>query len=152
MWYKVIKSKFVLHPNQWDSKVVEYRTHRSPWKAMSSLYGEFYQMVSFKVGNGNKVRFWEDIWLGENSLEVLFPSLLRLSISKSQPISKFWINLVLLWVLLQVRIFTFRVICRTERFVSCNSYSKAWKGSICARLLKIEEIGWLIHRVLSRAS
>ena len=47
-------------------------------------------MVSFKVCNGNKVRFWEDIWLGDNSLEVLFPSLFRLSNFKSQPSSEFF--------------------------------------------------------------
>ena len=46
-------------------------------------------MVSFKVSNGNKVRFWEDRWDGENSLEVLFPSLFRLSTLNSQPISDF---------------------------------------------------------------
>ena len=47
-------------------------------------------MVSFKVGNKNKVRFWEDNWLGENSLEALFPSLFRISSHKSRPISDFW--------------------------------------------------------------
>ena len=65
-------------------------TYRSPWKAISSLYGKFYQILSFKVGNGNKVRFWEDIWLGKNSLEVLFPSLFRLSILKSRSILEFF--------------------------------------------------------------
>ena len=89
LWYKVIKSKFGLHPNQWDSRVVERGTFRNPWKAISSLYGEFLQMVSFKVGNGNNVRFWEDKWLGKKPLEELFPSLFRLSSSKSRPISDF---------------------------------------------------------------
>ena len=52
--------------------------------------GEFYQNISFKVGNGNEVRFWEDNWVGKNSLEVLFPSLFRISSLKSRPISEFW--------------------------------------------------------------
>ena len=67
--------------------MVERGTFRSPWKAISSLYGEFYQMVSYKVGNGNKMRFWEDIWWGKNMLEELFPSLFRFSSFKSRPIS-----------------------------------------------------------------
>ena len=46
-------------------------------------------MVSFKVGNGNAERFWEDKWLGENTLKELFPSLFRLSDLKSKPISAF---------------------------------------------------------------
>ena len=63
-------------------------TFRSPWKA-SSLYVEFHQLVSFKVGNGNKVRFWEDIWVSENSLEAMVPSLFKLSTLKSRPILEF---------------------------------------------------------------
>ena len=46
-------------------------------------------MVSFKVGNGKKVRFWEDKWLGNNTLQELHPSLFRLSVLKSKPISDF---------------------------------------------------------------
>ena len=88
-WYKVIKSKFGIHPNHWDSKVVKRGTFRSPWKAISFLYGEFHQMVSFKIGNRNKVRFWEDRWADENTLKGLFPSLFRLSTFSSQPISDF---------------------------------------------------------------
>ena len=74
LWYKVIKSKFGIHPNQWDSRVVDRGTFRSPWKAISSIYGEFFQLVSFKVGNNNKIRFWEDKWLGDYTLKELFPS------------------------------------------------------------------------------
>ena len=90
LWHKVIKSIFGLHPNLWDTRVDDKRTFRSPWKAISSLYNEFHQLVSFKVGNGSKVRFWEDDWVGETSLEALFPSLFRLSSLKSRPISEFY--------------------------------------------------------------
>ena len=89
LWFKVIKSIYGLHPNQWDSNVGALGTFRSPWKGISCLYGEFHQMVSFKVGNGNRVRFWEDIWLGENSFQSLYPSLFRISTLKSCPISHF---------------------------------------------------------------
>ena len=54
-------------------------TFRSLWKAISSLYEDFYQRVSFKVGKGDKVRFWEDRWEGEDTFKRLFPSLFRLS-------------------------------------------------------------------------
>ena len=45
LWHKVIKSKFGLHPNLWDTKVDYKGTLRSPWKAISSLYAEFNQLV-----------------------------------------------------------------------------------------------------------
>ena len=90
LWYKVIKSKFSLHSNQWDSNVVERGAFRSPWKAISSLYGEFHQKLAFKIGNGNRIRFWEDIWVDKNSLQLLFPSLFRISSLKARPIPDFW--------------------------------------------------------------
>ena len=62
---------------------------RSPWKAISSMYGDFRQMVSFKVGKGDKVRFWEDKWDGEDTFKRLFPSLFRLSTFASRPIVDF---------------------------------------------------------------
>ena len=81
--------------------MVDRGTFRSTWKAISSLYEDFHRMVSFKVGKGNKVRFWEDKWAGDkvrfwedkwagdNTFKRLFPSLFRLSTFNSRPISDF---------------------------------------------------------------
>ena len=52
-------------------------------------HGDFHQMVSFKVGKGDKVRFWEDRWDGEDTFERLFPSLFRLFTFTSRPIAGF---------------------------------------------------------------
>ena len=41
LWYAVIKSKYGLHDNQWDSGINHLVTYRNPWKFISSLYGEF---------------------------------------------------------------------------------------------------------------
>ncbi|PON41703.1 hypothetical protein PanWU01x14_287660 [Parasponia andersonii] len=38
LWYKVIKSKYGLQQNNWDSKMAHRTTHRSPWKFISSQY------------------------------------------------------------------------------------------------------------------
>ena len=86
LWYKVIKSKFGMSPNKWDSNMVDRGTFRSTWKAISSLYEDFHRMVSFKVGKGEKVRFWEDKLAGDNKLKRLFPSLFKLSTFNSRPI------------------------------------------------------------------
>ena len=128
LWYRVIKSKFGLHSNQWDSRVMGRGTFRSPWKVISSLYKEFSQLVSFKVGNGNTVRFWKDKWLGENSLKELFPSLFRLSDLKSQPISAFLevpriqVEGTTSWN------FHFPSTCSTGKSNNCKSYFTVWKG------------------------
>lgn len=36
LWYKVIKSKYDLHPNKWDSKIAERTKFRNPWKLFLS--------------------------------------------------------------------------------------------------------------------
>jgi hypothetical protein len=36
---------------------------------------EFFARGSFKLGDGKKTRFWEDVWLGEKSLAQQYPTL-----------------------------------------------------------------------------
>ena len=60
IWTRVITSKFGVHLNRWEAGVVSRSTYRSPWKYISSLYDEFRHFVSLKVGNGRRIRFWED--------------------------------------------------------------------------------------------
>ena len=57
LWYAVIKSKYGLNKNQWDSGINHMSTYRNLWKFISSLYEQFHSLVAFKVGNGTKVRF-----------------------------------------------------------------------------------------------
>ena len=64
-------------------------TSRSLGKAISSVYGDFLHRMSFKVGNEGKIRFWEDTWVGDESLADTFPSLYRLSYFKHSFISDF---------------------------------------------------------------
>ncbi|PON49469.1 hypothetical protein PanWU01x14_229850 [Parasponia andersonii] len=65
-------------------------TFRSPWKAISSLYGEFFHRVKFQVGSGARKRFWEDLRVGDGTLKEAFPSFYRLSSFKNKPISEFY--------------------------------------------------------------
>jgi hypothetical protein len=39
---------------------------------------EFFDMGSFIIGNGKKIRFEEDIWLGDQSLSAQYPSLFNI--------------------------------------------------------------------------
>ena len=89
LWYSVIKSKYGLNENQWDSGINHLGTHRNPWKYISSLYGEFHSLVAFKVGNGTKLRFWEDVWRGGTAFKFRFPTLYRLSSKHNGSIANF---------------------------------------------------------------
>ena len=92
LWAKIIKSKFGLHENKWDSCLARRSTSRSPWKFISSLYEDYGHMVSFKVGNGRRIRFWEDVWWGEEAFYVRFPNLYRLSLAQNCNIAELFIH------------------------------------------------------------
>ena len=68
-WCSIIKSKYGLHKNGWDSNVVVKGSYRNPWKAISYDIVNFLPFIQLKVGNGVKIRFWEDVWVGSIALE-----------------------------------------------------------------------------------
>ena len=40
-----------------------------------SLFSRFKENISLKVGDGHKILFWRDKWIGEDSLMSVFPRL-----------------------------------------------------------------------------
>ena len=52
------------------------------WKAIWNGWKEFNNRVVFRVGNGRRVRFWNDRWCGEDPLAVAFPELFLIAIDK----------------------------------------------------------------------
>lgn len=50
---------------------------------MSSTGGKvFMKVVGFRVGEGNRVRFWSDDWLSVDPLYLAFPLLFRVAASR----------------------------------------------------------------------
>ena len=83
IWAKVIISKFGVHSNRWDAVAASRCTYRSPWKYISSLYEEFRHWVGFKVGNGSRIRFWEDVWCDGVAFSTRFADLYRISSARN---------------------------------------------------------------------
>ena len=48
---------------------------------------DFSKFTRFMVGYGERIRFWEDLWLGDQPLGVRYPRLLRVVMDKNIPIS-----------------------------------------------------------------
>ena len=44
----------------------------------------------FSLGDGKRIRFWDDVWCGENPLSVTFPSLYLLVESKGAMVAEVW--------------------------------------------------------------
>ena len=87
LWYKVIGSIYGTHPNGWDANMVVRWSHRCPWKAIAQVFQEFSPFVRLVVGNGERIRFWEDLWWGNQSLCSQFADLYRVISVKNLTVS-----------------------------------------------------------------
>ncbi|WKA00162.1 hypothetical protein VitviT2T_018548 [Vitis vinifera] len=87
LWHKVILSIYRSHSNEWDANTIVRWSHRCPWKAIAQVFQEFSKFTRFVVGNGNRIRFWEDLWWGDQSLGSQYPKLFRVVTDKNIPIS-----------------------------------------------------------------
>ncbi|KAM7481515.1 hypothetical protein LguiB_006098 [Lonicera macranthoides] len=79
LWHKIIKSKYGLSDNSWDSTKIRRGTYRNPWKAIVQGFENFRKNIRYKVGNGSKVSFWSDLWLGNETMQARFPALFRVT-------------------------------------------------------------------------
>ena len=50
--------------------------------------GWFHQQVVSKVGRGDKVRFWEEVWASNSSFKTLFPRLYSISLNQGQKVEE----------------------------------------------------------------
>ncbi|RVW26926.1 putative ribonuclease H protein [Vitis vinifera] len=87
LWHKVIASIYRTHPNGWDANMVVRWSHRCPWKAIAQVFQEFSPFVRLVVGNGERIRFWKDLWWGNQTLCSQFADLYRVISVKNLTVS-----------------------------------------------------------------
>ena len=75
----VISSKYGYQTNGWDANQAQLFSSRNPWRDISAQMNSFAPCFKLMVGNGQKVRFWEDVWLQDRPFSLTFPRLYRLS-------------------------------------------------------------------------
>jgi len=44
--------------------------------------------IGWKLGCGDKIKFWEDVWIGNCNLKTLFPRLYSLSLNQGQKVEE----------------------------------------------------------------
>lgn len=75
-WKHVIFSKYDIHGDGWQ--VHEPTPQYSAlWKGILTSKDMFFKQIRFRVGKGDKIFFWTDLWVGEVPLAVTFPELFR---------------------------------------------------------------------------
>jgi hypothetical protein len=66
VWQELLYNKYLR--NKSLSQVIAKPTDSPFWKGLMGVKDDFFSRGYFKVGNGKKTRFWEDVWLGEQPL------------------------------------------------------------------------------------
>ena len=87
LWHQVILSIYGTHSNGWDANTIVRWSHRCPWKAIAQVFQDFSKYTRFVVRDGERIRFWEDLWWGDQSLGFQYPRLFRVVTDKNIPIS-----------------------------------------------------------------
>ncbi|GKV01533.1 hypothetical protein SLEP1_g14082 [Rubroshorea leprosula] len=100
--YKVIRGKYGSSGGNWLNWIEEGNQKGSLWwrdvcrldYSCTNRVGWLLDGFKLKLGEGNSVKFWEDVWIGDESLANKFPRLLLNSLGRAKSISQmgFWSN------------------------------------------------------------
>ena len=74
-WKDVISIKYLVEEGGWYTKTTRGNYGLGPWKDISKEIGLMKLNCVFSIGDGSRVRFWEDTWCGESPLCDIFPNL-----------------------------------------------------------------------------
>ncbi|RVW53000.1 Suppressor of mec-8 and unc-52 protein-like 1 [Vitis vinifera] len=90
LWKKVIGVKYGLEGGGWKSKEARGPFGAGVWKEILKEMGWCWNNMKFKVGRGNKVRFWTDHWCGNEALSQVFPQIFALAACKNAVVDEVW--------------------------------------------------------------
>ena len=76
------------------------------WKNISQGWPSFSRHILYAIGDGSRVKFWQDRWCGETSLAVRYPDLFRFCRNKDASVAELMMstNGVLFWDVRFVRV------------------------------------------------
>lgn len=67
----------------WESRDVRGRHGCGIWKSILAVKQIFWEFIRFKLGDGENIRFWLDVWVGDVPLRVTFPNIFKLALDSS---------------------------------------------------------------------
>lgn len=79
LWRQVVATKFG-NDDGWDFVMPNGLFGRSPWRAILQFALTFKEGIAYELGDGRRVKFWEDVWCGERALRYDFPNLWELAV------------------------------------------------------------------------
>lgn len=99
LWRNVIAWKYGQGEGDWWPKNSTRPHGVGVWKAIMAELIDFARKVKFKIGNGERVKFWTDKWFGNGTLLETFPFIYNLALRKEGWVSDFliWAGDTLFW-------------------------------------------------------
>jgi hypothetical protein len=79
LWRWVVASKYGSQWGGWCSNQGRAPHGVSLWKQIRAGWNGFSPFITFKVGDGSRIKFWHDSWCGTQSLRDSFTALFRLA-------------------------------------------------------------------------
>lgn len=64
LWQSIITSSYGMDANRWDVQQTIPHLPSLMWKSIGKIAPQFYSHTCFGLGNGNRIRFWKDLWWG----------------------------------------------------------------------------------------
>ncbi|RVX11858.1 putative ribonuclease H protein [Vitis vinifera] len=90
LWKKVLEAKYGKEEFGWRTKKANGVFGVGVWKEILKESTWCWDNMVFKVGKGNKVRFWIDPWCGNNVLSEAFPDLFSMAVQRNATVEDYW--------------------------------------------------------------
>ncbi|GFS31499.1 acyl-CoA N-acyltransferase with RING/FYVE/PHD-type zinc finger protein [Actinidia rufa] len=91
LWCRVIKSKYGILRGAWRTKEISHPHGSGLWKGIMKVWGDFRLNVSYQLGNGSKISFWNDDWCSQIPLRDRFPELFALATNREALVADCWV-------------------------------------------------------------
>ncbi|RVX11715.1 putative ribonuclease H protein [Vitis vinifera] len=90
LWKKVLEAKYGQEEFGWRTRKANGVFGVGMWKEILKESTWCWDNMVFKVGEGNKVRFWIDPWCGNNVLSEAFPDLFSMAAQRNATVEDYW--------------------------------------------------------------
>ncbi|RVX10320.1 putative ribonuclease H protein [Vitis vinifera] len=90
LWKKVLEAKYGQEDFGWRIRKANGVFGVGVWKEILKESDWCWENMAFKVGKGNKIRFWTDPWCGSYVLSQSFPNLFAMIAHRNATVEEMW--------------------------------------------------------------
>ncbi|XP_026383460.1 uncharacterized protein LOC113278957 [Papaver somniferum] len=90
LWKQLIAEKYGLEQSEWHTKYSKQPYGYSIWKGINKYTELFKSNCIFRLGDGTRISFWIDIWVGDQPLFQRFPAVYGVCATKNHTISQMY--------------------------------------------------------------